>query len=214
MVSGFRCCAVVWLFVMAVAVPVAAQPPGQGQGQRPGGAATSGAPQSIEERTKDLRKLDGFFPLYWDETGGRLWMEIPALNTEVLYSTGLATGLGSNDIGLDRGVLTGSRIVHVRARRAARADGAAELPLPRETENEPRRSACVTPSRGPSSGASPIGGRPATGCSSTPPSSSSATTTRWPGRLQPGTYRFEANRSSVYMPGTRTSRRTPRSRPS
>ena len=30
---------------------------------------------------------------------------------EVLYSTGLATGLGSNDIGLDRGILTGSRIV-------------------------------------------------------------------------------------------------------
>jgi hypothetical protein len=29
----------------------------------------------------------------------------------VIYSTGLATGLGSNDIGLDRGALTGSRIV-------------------------------------------------------------------------------------------------------
>ena len=58
-----------------------------------------------------MKKIDGFFPLYLDEAGGRLWLEIPKLDTEVLYSTGLATGLGSNDIGLDRGILTGSRIV-------------------------------------------------------------------------------------------------------
>ena len=58
-----------------------------------------------------MKKIDGFFPLYLDEGAGRLWLEIPKLDTEVLYSTGLATGLGSNDIGLDRGILTGSRIV-------------------------------------------------------------------------------------------------------
>ena len=66
---------------------------------------------SIEEKTKGLKKIDGFFPLHLDEAGGRLWLEIPRLDVEVLYSTGLATGLGSNDIGLDRGILTGSRIV-------------------------------------------------------------------------------------------------------
>jgi hypothetical protein len=66
---------------------------------------------SIEERTTGLKKIDGFYPLYLDEAGGKLWLEIPRLDTEVLYSTGLATGLGSNDIGLDRGILTGSRIV-------------------------------------------------------------------------------------------------------
>jgi hypothetical protein len=66
---------------------------------------------SIEEKTKGLKKIDGFFPLHLDEAGGRLWLEIPRLEVEVLYSTGLATGLGSNDIGLDRGILTGSRIV-------------------------------------------------------------------------------------------------------
>ena len=38
-------------------------------------------------------------------------MEIPRLDTEVLYITGLAAGLGSNDIGLDRGQLHDSRIV-------------------------------------------------------------------------------------------------------
>jgi Met-zincin/Domain of unknown function (DUF5117) len=84
-----------------------------GASAQPARRAGAGADQitSIEERTNGLKKIDGFFPLYLDEVGGRLWLEIPKLDTEVLYSTGLATGLGSNDIGLDRGILTGSRIV-------------------------------------------------------------------------------------------------------
>src|SRR3954470_23625254 len=58
---------------------------------------------SIEERTAGLRKIDGYFPLYWDERGGLLLLEIPRLNSEFLFSTGLSAGLGSKDIGLDRG---------------------------------------------------------------------------------------------------------------
>ncbi|HEX9564768.1 MAG TPA: zinc-dependent metalloprotease [Gemmatimonadaceae bacterium] len=67
--------------------------------------------RTIEERTASLRKLDGFFPLYWDSASAQLFMEIPRLNTEVLNVTGLGAGLGSNDIGLDRGGSQGSRIV-------------------------------------------------------------------------------------------------------
>ncbi len=66
---------------------------------------------SIAERTSGMKKMDGFFPVYWDEAGGRLFVEVPKLDTEVLHSTGFGTGLGSNDIGIDRGALTGSRIV-------------------------------------------------------------------------------------------------------
>ena len=69
------------------------------------------ATRTIEDRTAGLRKLDGFFPLYWDSTAGQLFMEIPRLNTEVLHLAGLGAGLGSNDIGIDRGGLEGSRIV-------------------------------------------------------------------------------------------------------
>src|SRR6516162_8529058 len=58
-----------------------------------------------------MRKLDGYFPLYWDERAGTLWLEIPRFNTEVLFSTGLSAGLGSNDIGLDRGESGNGRIV-------------------------------------------------------------------------------------------------------
>ena len=38
-------------------------------------------------------------------------MEIDKLDTEVLNITGMGAGLGSNDIGIDRGQLAGSRIV-------------------------------------------------------------------------------------------------------
>ena len=63
--------------------------PGAQGGRKPGGDQIT----SIDERTAGLKKIDGFFPLYWDEGAGRLWLEIPKLDTEVLYSTGLATGL-------------------------------------------------------------------------------------------------------------------------
>ena len=66
---------------------------------------------SIEEKTAGLKKLDGYFPLYWDERSGQLWMEVSRFGTEMLHSTGFASGLGSNDIGIDRGALSGSRIV-------------------------------------------------------------------------------------------------------
>ena len=58
-----------------------------------------------------MQKLDGYFPIYWDERTGTLWLEIPRLETDFLYTTGLAAGLGSNDIGLDRGQAGGGRIV-------------------------------------------------------------------------------------------------------
>jgi hypothetical protein len=61
------------------------------------------APQSIEDRTAGMKKMDGYFPLYWDERSGSLFLEIPRFDTEFLFSTGLSAGLGSNDIGLDRG---------------------------------------------------------------------------------------------------------------
>src|ERR1022692_1548380 len=66
---------------------------------------------SIEERTGGMQKLDGFFPVYWEERTGSLWLEIPRLDTPVLYATGLAAGLGSNDIGLDRGQEGGGKVV-------------------------------------------------------------------------------------------------------
>jgi hypothetical protein len=58
-----------------------------------------------------MMKLDGYFPVYWEERTGNLYLEIPRLDTPVLYATGLAAGLGSNDIGLDRGQEGSGKIV-------------------------------------------------------------------------------------------------------
>src|SRR5687767_12767958 len=74
-------------------------------------AARPVPPPSIEERTADFRKLDGYFPLYWDERTGSLLLEIPRFDADFLYTNGLSAGLGSNDIGLDRGTGRGSRLV-------------------------------------------------------------------------------------------------------
>src|ERR1051326_1487504 len=76
-----------------------------------GGAQAGGPPPSIEQRTAGMQKLDGFFPLYWDERTGSLFLEITRFDTEFLYTTGLAAGLGSNDLGLDRGQEGGGRLV-------------------------------------------------------------------------------------------------------
>jgi len=42
---------------------------------------------------------------WWDEDNGKVWLEVSNLNQEFLYITSLPAGLGSNDIGLDRGLL-------------------------------------------------------------------------------------------------------------
>ncbi len=75
------------------------------------GRSSDGGTPSIEEKAAGMRKIDGFFPMYWDEKAGKLWLEISRFDTEVLYVRGLSAGLGSNDIGLDRGQSGGTRIV-------------------------------------------------------------------------------------------------------
>src|SRR4051794_35005100 len=91
----------------------AQQAPGGGRGGAAGqGAQTPPGPmQSIDARTAGMQKLDGYFPLYWEERTGSLFIEIPRFDTDVLLNLGLAAGLGSNDIGLDRGAGGGARIV-------------------------------------------------------------------------------------------------------
>ena len=157
---------------------------------------------SIEDRVAGMKKIDGYFPLYWEEAGGRLWMEISRFNTEVLYSTGLGSGLGSNDIGLDRGQLAGSRIVvfervgprvlmvQPNYRYRATSDNAAEVRAVRDAFAR-----------------SVLWGFPVAAASGSRvlvdltdflvrDSHDMAP------RLRPGSYRFEPSRSSIYLPMT------------
>ncbi|HJX97171.1 MAG TPA: DUF5118 domain-containing protein, partial [Candidatus Acidoferrum sp.] len=68
---------------------------------------------TIAEKIAGAQKLPGYFNLYWDAKQGKLWLEIEAKKwgTEFLYQTGLPAGIGSNDIGLDRGQLGKTAIV-------------------------------------------------------------------------------------------------------
>jgi hypothetical protein len=68
--------------------------------------------RSIDAKTRGLQKLDGYFPVYWDAEGGRLLLEISRWDTEFLYQVSLPTGVGSNPLGLDRGQLGDTHVVH------------------------------------------------------------------------------------------------------
>ncbi|HJX88846.1 MAG TPA: zinc-dependent metalloprotease [Pyrinomonadaceae bacterium] len=67
--------------------------------------------QTIDEKVAGMQKFPGYFPFYWDTKAGKLWLEIDKWNTEFLYVESLPAGIGSNDIGLDRGQLGNSFIV-------------------------------------------------------------------------------------------------------
>ncbi len=70
-----------------------------------------GALATIAARTAGMQKLDGFMPLYWDERAGRMYLEIGRFDEDVLYYTSLPSGVGHNDIGLNRGDLGGTYVV-------------------------------------------------------------------------------------------------------
>ena len=98
-----RLIVLITLVLLASSRQTTAQEPAAAQRPRP--------LPSIAERTAGYQRLAGFYPLHWDEATGTLYLEIPALNQEVLYVTGLSAGLGSNDIGLDRAQLGAQRVV-------------------------------------------------------------------------------------------------------
>ena len=68
-------------------------------------------PQTIVSFTQGMKKFEGYFPFYWDEKKGKIFLEIDKIGTEFLYVNSLAAGVGSNDIGLDRGQLGAERVV-------------------------------------------------------------------------------------------------------
>ena len=69
------------------------------------------AASDIKSRTASMQHLRGFLPLHWDAGKGRLYLEIPRLGMDLLYFDSLPYGVGSNDLGLDRGQISEPRIV-------------------------------------------------------------------------------------------------------
>ncbi len=78
----------------------------------PGIAFAADAPQTLTQKIAGMEHKDGFFPLDWDAKSGKLYLEIPRLDEDFLLLDQLPYGLGSNDVGLDRGQLGRGRVVH------------------------------------------------------------------------------------------------------
>ncbi len=65
----------------------------------------------IEEKIKGFKKMEGFIPFYLHESQEKIYLLISNFTDEILYVNSLSAGIGSNDIGLDRGQLGGERVV-------------------------------------------------------------------------------------------------------
>ncbi|MDE2148303.1 MAG: zinc-dependent metalloprotease [Gammaproteobacteria bacterium] len=67
----------------------------------------------IGDFTAGMQRMDGLLPLYWDAAGGKLYLELPHPGEQLLFFTTLTQGLGSNDVGLDRGQVADAKLVRL-----------------------------------------------------------------------------------------------------
>ncbi len=66
---------------------------------------------TIASKTAGFERRDGFVPLYIDGKQGRLYAELPRGTNRALFWVSLATGFGSNPVGLDRGASGSDQVV-------------------------------------------------------------------------------------------------------
>ncbi len=75
-------------------------------------AAAPESTQTIRDRISGMKVTDGLFPTAWDAKTGHVFLTLRKFDADFLFVVSLPYGLGSNDIGLDRGRLGAERIVH------------------------------------------------------------------------------------------------------
>ncbi|MEP6573880.1 MAG: zinc-dependent metalloprotease [Gemmatimonadota bacterium] len=85
-------------------------------------AQESAAPlPTITAKTAGHERREGLIPILLDATTGQIWLELPKSGTRLLECLTLATGLGSNPVGLDRGSDGGCQVARFEP------DGARQL---------------------------------------------------------------------------------------
>jgi hypothetical protein len=89
--EGLRAFCLVSVSALAVAAQGLAAP----AAAQPAASRSAAAPQ----------RFDGYIPFTWDAAKGRVLLEIPEFDTDVLYYVSAASGGGSVELNLDRGVL-------------------------------------------------------------------------------------------------------------
>ncbi|MBV8707237.1 MAG: zinc-dependent metalloprotease [Acidobacteriaceae bacterium] len=72
--------------------------------------AQSSAPMPANIRS--LERHEGYLSFYWDAARGRVLWEIPKLNEDLLYFAGVGKGIGSVELGVDRGASYLSAVIY------------------------------------------------------------------------------------------------------
>lgn len=75
-------------------------------------AETSESAKTIHDRISGMKTTDGLFPTALDTKTGHLFLTVHNFDKDFLFVVSLPYGLGSNDIGLDRGRMGHEQIVH------------------------------------------------------------------------------------------------------
>jgi hypothetical protein len=70
-----------------------------------------GETQTITEKVSGLKKFDGFFNFYWSDREGKIYLEVDRWKMDFLAISYLSRGMGSNDVGLDRGKIGAQKVV-------------------------------------------------------------------------------------------------------
>ena len=65
----------------------------------------------LNANEKNVKNFVGFFNFSYDQSNDKIFLMVDKIDHEFLYVSSLATGVGSNDIGLDRGQLGSERLV-------------------------------------------------------------------------------------------------------
>lgn len=73
--------------------------------------APTTAVSPIQAKVAGLKHSPGYFDFYYDEKQDKMFLVIDKFDTEILFVVSLPAGIGSNDIGLDRGQLGADRVV-------------------------------------------------------------------------------------------------------
>jgi hypothetical protein len=75
-------------------------------------AANPESTPTIRERTSGMKAADGLFPTAWDAKSGHIFITVRNFDKDFLFVVSLPYGLGSNEVGLDRGRVGDEKIVH------------------------------------------------------------------------------------------------------
>jgi len=151
-----------------------------------------------------MHRMDGFFPLHWDSTAGHLYLEIARFGPEFMHIQGMGSGLGSNDVGIERGNLQASEIVYFERQgpKVLLVEPNYNYRASFATNPEENRSVRESFARSVRWGFTVVAesdGRVLVDLTDflvRDPHTISQ-------RLRPGTYRVDASRSSVYVPMTK-----------